>query len=370
MLHMKYVIRLILYCLTALAKVARRGGVKVLVAENIVLKQQLIVLMRHKKRPPNLTSSDRITFGFLTTFINPKRLSKMAVAIKPATLLRFHKALVNRKYSKLFSAKTTKKPGPKGPSHEIINLILEMKQRNPRFGYLKIAMQIQHAFGIELDEGVVRRVLAKHYKPTPRDGGSSWLSLIGNMKDSLWSIDLFRCESIHLKSHWVMVVMDQFTRRIIGFAVHTGDLDGTAICCMFNRIIAKSSLPKYLSSDNDPLFQFYRWQANLRVLNIDTLKGTGEIKTVPYVPISHPFIERLIGTIRREYLDRLFFWNDRDLQNKLNKYQQYYNVDRAHSALDARTPDTTTNIENNIISLDQYRWKSHCRGLFDLPIAA
>ena len=67
-------------------------------------------------------------------------------------------------------------------------------------------------------------------------------------------------------------------------------MDGVALCCMFNKIISRKSLPKYLSSDNDPLFKYYRWRSNLRVLEIK------EIKTLPYVPMSHPFIERLIGT--------------------------------------------------------------------------
>ena len=110
------------------------------------------------------------------------------------------------------------------------------------------------------------------------------------MKDSLWSVDLFRCESITLKSHWVLVVMDQFTRRIIGFAAHAGDVDGVALCRMFNHIIAGRTPPRYLSSDHDPLFEYHRWQANLRIVDIE------EIKTVPYAPVSHPFVERLIGT--------------------------------------------------------------------------
>ena len=72
-------------------------------------------------------------------------------------------------------------------------------------------------FGVEVDKDVVRRVLAKHLRPGDGGGGPSWLTVIGHAKDSLWSADLFRCESILLKSHWVMVVMDQYTRRIIGF---------------------------------------------------------------------------------------------------------------------------------------------------------
>ena len=127
------------------------------------------------------------------------------------------------------------------------------------------------------------------------------LTRLGHTKDSLWSIDLFRCESILLKSHWVLVVMDQFTRRIIGFGVQAGDVEGVALCRMFNTAISTQGAPRYLSPDNDPLFRYHRWQANLWILEIS------KIKSIPYTPVSHPFVERLIGTIRREYLDRVFF---------------------------------------------------------------
>ena len=88
-----------------------------------------------------------------------------------------------------------------------------------------------------------------------------------------------------LKSYWIMVVMDVFTRRIISFGVAPADLDGPVICRMFNRAIAKQTLPKYLSSDNDPLFRYHRWCANLRILEVD------EIKTIPCTPPSHSFVE-------------------------------------------------------------------------------
>ena len=112
------------------------------------------------------------------------------------------------------------------------------------------------------------------------------------MKDSLWSVDLFRCESITLKSHWVLVVMGQFTRRIIGFGIRAGAIDGMVLCRLFNRIIAGMEPLRYLSSDHDPLFEYHRLQANLRILDVE------EVKSVPNVPVSHPFVERLIGTIR------------------------------------------------------------------------
>ncbi len=188
------------------------------------------------------------------------------------------------------------------------------------------------------------------------------------LKDSLWSVDLFKCESIFLKSHWVMVVLDQYTRKIIGFSVHTWDYcDGAVYCHLFNKIILGKELQKYLSSDNDPLFEFHRWQANLRILEIS------EIKTVPAVPISHPFIERLVGTIRREFLDHMLFLGADDLQRKLDLFKDYYNDSRAHTSLEMKTPEEMAAedlLDKKVVSLDRYRWKSHCRGLYNLPIAA
>jgi len=133
---------------------------------------------------------------------------------------------------------------------------------------------------IEINKDVVRRILAARYQPEPDSAGPSWLTFLGHMKDSLWSLDLFRCESAALRTHWVLVVMDQFTRRIVGFGVHRGVVDGVALCRMFNRVIRGQTLPKYLSSDHDPLYRFHQWQANLRILEVM------EIKTVPSVPLS------------------------------------------------------------------------------------
>jgi putative transposase len=156
--------------------------------------------------------------------LNPRRIAKSAIIIKPSTLLKYHSALKKRKYRQLYSPRGGRKPGPKGPSREVIDAIVEMKRRNHRFGCPRIAQQINLAFGLELDKDVVRRILATHYKPSPDSNGPPWLTTIGHAKDSLWSIDLFRCESNLLKGHWVMVVMDQYTRRIIGFAIHAGML--------------------------------------------------------------------------------------------------------------------------------------------------
>ena len=124
---------------------------------------------------------------------------------------------------------------------------------------------------------------------------------------------------------WVLVVMDYCTRRIVGLGVHRGVVDGVGLCRMFNQATRGQSSSTYLSTDHDPLYRFHQWQANLRILDVK------EIKTVPYVPLSHPFVERLIGTIRRECLDRTLFWTAADLEGKLLDFQRYFNGHRTHA---------------------------------------
>ncbi len=356
---------LLAHLLTTVAKLLGPGGTRAVVADSLLLKQQLLVLNRSRRRAPNLFALDRILLGFWSLFLNPRRIQRAAVILRPSTLLRFHEALKKRKYRLLFSSRRQGKPGPKGPSPELIRAIVELKQRNPGFGCPRIALIVSKTFGVEIDKDVVRRVLAKFFRPTPGDAGPSWLTFLGHTKDSLWSVDLFRCESILLRTHWVLVVMDQFTRRIIGFGVQAGDVDGVALCRMFNRAISGKGEPRYLSSDHDPLFEYHRWKANLRILDVE------EIKTVPHVPISHPFVERLIGTLRREYLDHVFFWNVLHLERKLAEFQVYLNRSRVHSALDGDTPAVVSGgAVTSRTELHNFRWQTHCRGLYQLPVAA
>ncbi len=194
----------LLHLVVTAAKLCGPGGVRAVIAENLLLRQQLIVLRRPRQRAPNLTSTERVLCGLGAIFLGPRRIHKVAIGVRPSTLLAFHQALVRRKYRRLFSSsRRPKKPGPKGPSEALIRAIVEL--------------------------GVQR-----------------------------WAVD------------------------------------GSSLCRMFNHAVRGQGAPRHLSTDHDPLFEEHRWHAHLRVLEID------EIKTVPYVPISHPFVERLIGTMRRE----------------------------------------------------------------------
>jgi transposase InsO family protein len=214
--------------------------------------------------------------------------------------------------------------------------------------------------------GSVRGAVGDHRPYRDRcNGAGSWLALIAQSKDSLWSLDLFHCESILLRSYWVLVIMDIFARRIIGFGIAREYIDGVTVCRMFNQAVAGQPRPKHLSTDHDPLFRFHRWLANLRVTEIN------ETKSVPFVPVSHPFIERLIGTVRREYLDRLFFWNSVDLTRKLEAFRDYYNEVRVHRSLDGTTPAHSAGASSPAPAiLHSYVWQQHCQALFQTPMTA
>ena len=164
---MKLLFLLLGHLLVTLARIASPGGLLSVVAESPAVKHQLLIMKRSQRRAPNLTSWDRLMLGFYTLLVSPKRVRKIAVLTKPATLLCLHHALVKCKYHLLYSSRRPRRPGPKGPSSELIAAVVEMKRRNPRMGCRRIAEQISNAFGLEINKDVVRRILIQHYRPAP-----------------------------------------------------------------------------------------------------------------------------------------------------------------------------------------------------------
>jgi hypothetical protein len=113
---MRELFLLAIHLLVTVAKLCRPGGVRAVVTESLLLKQQLLVSNRSRHRAPNLTSFDRVVLGLATLFVKRGRIEKVAALLSPATLFKFHKALIKRKYSLLFSSSASgRKPGPKGP---------------------------------------------------------------------------------------------------------------------------------------------------------------------------------------------------------------------------------------------------------------
>src|ERR1700724_1276885 len=248
---------LFLHLLATLARLAGPGGARAVVAESVLVKQQLLILNRSRTRSPNLCLTERLVAGVCTLLMRPSRVVRSAIVLRPSTLLRLRRALIRRKYRRLFSSTVPTKPGPKGPSQDVIAAVVDMKRRNPTWGCPRIAQQIALAFGIPMNKDVVRRILAVRYQPKPDAEGPSWLTVLGHAKDSLWSVDLFRCESAILSAHWVLVVMDQFTRRIVVFAAPAVPWMAWGFVECSTEPRAANPPPTYLSSDNDRLYQFH-----------------------------------------------------------------------------------------------------------------
>jgi putative transposase len=137
---MRELIILFIHAIATLVRIVWPGGVRAVVAESVLANHQLLILSRSGWRAPNLRILDRIIAGFCSLWIQRRRLRRVAIAFKPPTFLGFHRAMVLRKYRLLFSAKQKGKPGPKGPTAELIHAVVEMKKRNPTWGCPQIAV--------------------------------------------------------------------------------------------------------------------------------------------------------------------------------------------------------------------------------------
>jgi putative transposase len=184
---MRDLVVLFIHFIATLARLLRLrpGGARSIVAESILLKHQLLILNRSRQRAPNLSASDRILAGWLALWPRPNRLPRSAVLLKPSTLLGLHQAMCKQEYRMLFSPNHNRMPGPKGPSAELVHAVVEMKQRNPRWGWPRIAEQITLAFNHcdrQSDKDVVRRILAHHHWPGHCPGRPSWLTFLGHLK--------------------------------------------------------------------------------------------------------------------------------------------------------------------------------------------
>ena len=149
------------------------------------------------------------------------------------------------------------------------------------------------------------------------------------------------------------------TRSCIGAPPGTWDVL-RMLCEVFPE-----TLPKYLSTDNDPLFKSAAWSMLMYAFQLEELKST------PRKPWTHPFVERVIGSTRREYLNQTFFWTKLDLERKLSEYQKYFNEGRVHSGICGKFPAELAGEKKPAVAdLDNFGWESFCNGRFKTPVAA
>src|SRR2546422_9829878 len=139
---MREILVLFVHLIATVIRLARPGGLRAVVAESVLVRHQLLLLNRGRKRAPNLHVFDRIIAGLCTLLMRPARVLRSAIVLKLSTLLHFHHVLIKRKYRLLFSPKRRSQPGPNGPSQQLIAAVVEMKRRNRTRGRPRNAGQI------------------------------------------------------------------------------------------------------------------------------------------------------------------------------------------------------------------------------------
>jgi hypothetical protein len=123
--EMREFLVLLVHLVVVVVRLARPGGLRGVVAESVLVRHQLLILNRGRKRAPNLRVADRFIAGVCTLFICRARLLRSAIALRPSTLLHLHRVLIKRKHRLLFSPTRRPRPGPKGPAKELIDAAVE-----------------------------------------------------------------------------------------------------------------------------------------------------------------------------------------------------------------------------------------------------
>src|SRR5262245_312729 len=138
---MRDIFTLFMHAIVIIIRLARRGGLRSVLAESVLLRHHVLILNGGRQRAPNMRSADRVIGCLCTLLMRPARVLRSAIALKPSTLMHFHKMLTKHKYRMLFSPKRVRRPGPKGPTKELIETVVEMKRRNRTWGCKRIAQQ-------------------------------------------------------------------------------------------------------------------------------------------------------------------------------------------------------------------------------------
>jgi hypothetical protein len=306
-----------LLCLVVAGLKTRRN----LLLENLALRHQLLVLRRSSNRP-RLTPIDRALWAWLSQAWDGWKTCLCLV--QPSTIIRWHRAgfrLFWRWKSR------PRKTGRKTIDPALITLIREMSRANPLWGAPRI-----HGELLKLGITVAQRTVANYMVPrTRRPSDHNWKMFLHNHCTSMVSVDFLTVPTIHFKVLYVFLVLSHHRRRVLHFnvveipsAVWTGQ--------QLRVAFAFTSPPQYLLRDRDGIY-------GLEFQNRAQALGLEEVQIAPRLPWQSPYIERLIGSVRRECLDHVIVLNQAHLHRLLKSYFSYYHRSQTHLALDKDAPE-------------------------------
>src|SRR5438309_6166568 len=290
--------------------------------ENLALRQQLAVLRRSAPKRLKLTRTDRIFWVWLRRVWGDWKSALMIV--KAETVIAWH-----RKGFRLFWTWRIRrgKPGrPKVPQ-EIRDLIRMLSRHNPRWGAPRIHGELLK-LGIEITEPTVAKYMVRHRKPPSQ----TWRTFLENHVKSMVSVDFFVVPTIRFQILYVFLVLAHDRRRILHFGV-TAHPTAEWAAHQLREAFPWDSSPRYLLRDRDRIFgqEF-----------VDQVKAMGikQVLSAPRSPWQRAYVERLIGTIRRECLDDVIVFHQTSLSRHLQSFLEYYHRSRCHLALDKDAPES------------------------------
>jgi putative transposase len=295
-----------------------------LIAENLFLRQQLIVLERQVVRP-KLTQHDRRVLVLLASRIQGWR--EALVVVKPDTLLRWHR----EGFRLYWGRRSRAKQGRPETSPEVIALIEEMAINN-RTWYVKRIQGELRKLGIRVSRGVVRKYMRRARKGLPpRDQGQTWAAFIKNHAGEIWACDFLQTYDLFFRAVFVYFIIELGSRRIVQYGVTRSPSDFW-VAQQVREATPYEEGPRFLIRDNDGKYG----QCFTRVAQG---KGIKVIRTPVRAPKANAICERFIGSVRRECLDHMLIINERHLYRLIDEYVAYYNQARPHQGLGQRIPD-------------------------------
>jgi putative transposase len=297
------------------------GGHKQVALENAALRQQLAVFKRDVKRP-RLLRRDRLFWIALTTIWNDWRSA--LVIVRPETVISWQRRRFKRYWWKLSQSKG---PGRPRVSLEIRKLVRNMVAANPLWGAPRI-----HGELLKLGFGISERTVSRLMPKKDKNPAQTWTTFLRNHVGQLVSVDFFTVATIRLHVLYVFVILSHDRRRVRHFNVTehpTAVWAAQQIVEAFPGDIA----PRYLVRDRDAIYGHY---FTARVEGI----GIEQVRIAPQSPWQNCYVERMIGSIRRECLNHVIVLNDRHLRRILKSYFRYYHRSRTHLALDKDAPES------------------------------
>jgi len=291
-----------------------------LAAENIALRQQLIVLKRKQKRPV-LKERARL-FWVLLSRIWPGWRDVVYI-VQPDTVVRWHK----RAFKLYWRRKSERgKRGRPSTDPEIRSIVLKMAEENPLWGAPTIHGELLK-LGINISERTVSKLIRKR---TPKPPSQTWRTFIKNHMTEMVAVDFYVVPTIRFRMLYVFIILSHARRRVVHFNV-TANPTAAWTAQQIVEAFPWETAPRYLLRDRDSIYgEWFR----KRVQSM----GIEEAITSYHSPWQNPYVERLHGSIRRECTDHVIVFGENHLRRILQSYFEYYHQDRKHLGLDKETP--------------------------------